>query len=227
MISLLKIINELEINKPNFLKFEDLKEDDIIEITFSNNVTGEKRTEIGEVNLDSDNNEKWINFNPLTNIDYWRHELELFGEEDENPWFQIFPENIISMKKAKRPINELEIKNPTVNKKALFEELKNNHIYLLYYMTKSASLGNLANYDGAGDTLEGFLESEFGYGEEIIPHLVDLIKKYFRVFKYGEIMMFCNSINNGKELKQDISPYSTLEIIEDDREIYVILHNFK
>jgi len=122
-------------------------------------------------------------------------------------------------------ISELKINKP-VDKKALFEELKNNHINLLYYMTKSVSLENLANYDGAGDTLEGFLESEFGYGE-IIPYLVKLIEKYYSAFRYGEVMVFYNPANHGKDLKQDISMYKTLEVIEDDRELFVILHNFK
>ena len=123
-------------------------------------------------------------------------------------------------------INELEIKNPTVNKKALFEELKNNHIYLLYNLTTSTSLENFYTDDGY-DSLEEYLTDDYGYGEENISYLIKLIEKYYSAFKYGEVMVFRNPTNHGKELKQDISLYNTLEVIEDDEELYVILHNFK
>lgn len=202
-----KSLNELEINNPLISNYKWVLS--VIQDQESDDITDKFEKQFKGKNISKDefykfykNNIKYIDEAYLKEIWDW------------------------VMEKVKRPINELEIKNPTVNKKTLFEELKNNHIHLLYDVTTSTSLKNLYMDEG-WPTLESYLEENYGYDEEMVSYLVELIKKYYSAFKYGEVMMLSNPTNHGKELKQDISMYKTLELFEDDGGMYLILHNFK
>lgn len=97
MIKLKDIINELGINKTSL--FDRLKEDGDYLISWNSNGTVETE-KIKILGFDGDEDEYWANIVILSNLKKWRKILDL--DITQNPWIQLFPEDLISLK----PLND-------------------------------------------------------------------------------------------------------------------------
>lgn len=122
--------------------------------------------------------------------------------------------------KLKTLLTEIKI-DRGLTKKQIFDFLKDGHIYLFAQLANAESVEELLENWGF-NTLEEFLDDEFGYYEESIPAVAKYIKAYYKAFKPGDIIV--EIFEDGVEI-HPTKQYNTILCIYGGGTTYLICHN--